>query len=88
MFLDTRSEVTDPHPGQGIRRFEYKHDVQCLRELDGYGIPQEAGGKSRNEPEQYVWDYDYFEQHCGDPRRSVQRVARSSHEYEASSFHG
>ena len=61
MFLDPRSEVTDPLPGQSIRRFEYKLDVQCLRKLDGHGIPQEAGGESRNEPEQFVWDYDNFE---------------------------
>lgn len=49
MLFDPRSGATGSLLGQDVRWFEYKLNVQCLRELDGHGIPQEAGGKGRNE---------------------------------------
>jgi len=48
MPLDPRSGGTDSLFGQGFWWFEYKFDVQRLRELDGHGIPQEADRTGRN----------------------------------------
>jgi len=61
MLFDSRSEATCSLFRQGLRRFKYKLDVQCIRELDGHRIPQEGLGESRHESKQHVWGYDNVE---------------------------